>query len=150
MHQSAKDYLLNKAFGYILPSGTAHQHRAILLNSLERLSEILQRDVYGLKAPGVDIDDISTPDPDPLSRVRYSCLYWVDHLDESECDTKMANEALNDEGVVHEFFRTKYLYWLEALSLLRSMSEGVLAMEKLWRFIVRFPPLLDSFANEIT
>uniref|UniRef100_A0A0B7JQF2 NACHT domain-containing protein n=1 Tax=Bionectria ochroleuca TaxID=29856 RepID=A0A0B7JQF2_BIOOC len=135
LHQSAKDYLLNKAFGYILPSGTAHQHRAILLNSLERLSEILQRDVYGLKAPGVDIDDISTPDPDPLSRVRYSCLYWVDHLDESECDTKMANEALNDEGVVHEFFRTKYLYWLEALSLLRSMSEGVLAMEKLWRFI---------------
>ncbi|CAH0048128.1 unnamed protein product [Clonostachys solani] len=135
VHQSAKDYLLNKAFGYILPSGTAHQHHAILLNSLERLSETLQRDIYGLEAPGVEINNMSTPDPDPLSGVRYCCLYWVDHLDESEHDTEVENEALSDEGVVHEFFRNKYLYWLESLSLLHSMSEGVLAMEKLVRLI---------------
>ncbi|CAG9985116.1 unnamed protein product [Clonostachys byssicola] len=135
VHQSAKDYLLDKAFGYILPFGTAHQHRAILLNSLERLSETLQRDVYGVQAPGLLIDEISIPNPDPLSAARYSCIYWVDHLEESKYDTEAENEALSEGGAVQEFLRTKYLYWLEALSLLRSMLEGILAMEKLERII---------------
>ena len=33
--------------------------------------------------------------------------------------------------MVDVFVRKKYLYWLEALSLCRSMSEGVLSMAKL-------------------
>ena len=33
--------------------------------------------------------------------------------------------------MVDVFVRKKYLYWLEALSLCKSMSEGVLSMAKL-------------------
>lgn len=33
--------------------------------------------------------------------------------------------------MVDVFVRKKYLYWLEALSLCKSMSEGVLLMAKL-------------------
>ncbi|KAL2195940.1 hypothetical protein P885DRAFT_70078 [Corynascus similis CBS 632.67] len=36
-----------------------------------------------------------------------------------------------DNGVVHTFLKTKYLNWLEALSLLRAMSEGVIAIGQL-------------------
>jgi hypothetical protein len=38
---------------------------------------------------------------------------------------------LQDRGAVDEFVRKKYLYWLEALSLCKSTSEGVLSIAKL-------------------
>ncbi|KAM5353453.1 hypothetical protein ACJ41O_000103 [Fusarium nematophilum] len=131
VHQSAKDFLLNKAFGQILPSGAAHQHHAIFSRSLEALSETLESDIYKLSAPGFTIDQVSPPDPDPLASIRYSCIFWVDHLNDSEPRAKMSDKALQDAGIVHDFLRMKYLYWLESLSLLRSMSEGVMAVQKL-------------------
>jgi hypothetical protein len=38
---------------------------------------------------------------------------------------------LRDGGAVDYFVRNKYLYWLEALSLCRGMSDGVVSMAKL-------------------
>ncbi|EXM12366.1 hypothetical protein FOTG_19133 [Fusarium oxysporum f. sp. vasinfectum 25433] len=131
VHQSAKDFLLNKASDQILPSGAAHQHHAIFSRSLETLSETLKRDVYELGVPGLPIDHISPLNPDPLASIRYSCVFWVDHLDDSEFCAKMGDKDLQDAEIVHDFLRKKYLYWLESLSLLRSMSEGVIAVQKL-------------------
>ncbi|RKK65515.1 Vegetative incompatibility protein HET-E-1 [Fusarium oxysporum] len=136
VHQSAKDFLLNQASDQILPSGITHQHHVIFSRSLEVLSRTLQRDIYSLRAPGFPIEQVSTPDPDPLASTRYSCIYWVDHLYDSEPAAKTREKDLGDGGVIHVFLQTKYLYWLEALSLLRSMSEGAMAMQKL-RGLVR-------------
>ncbi|EGU74133.1 hypothetical protein FOXB_15357, partial [Fusarium oxysporum f. sp. conglutinans Fo5176] len=131
VHQSAKDFLLNKASDQILPSGAAHQHHAIFSRSLEAIAKTLKRDVYKLGAPGFPIDQVSPPDPDPLASIRYSCVFWVDHLHDSEPRAKMGDKSLQDVGIVHDFLRKKYLHWLESLSLLRSMSEGVMAVQKL-------------------
>lgn len=136
VHQSAKDFLLNKASDQILPSGAAHQHHAIFSRSLEVLSETLERDVYELGVPGFPIDHVSPLDPDPLASIRYSCVFWVDHLDDSEPRAKTSNKDLQDAGIVHNFLRKKYLYWLESLSLLRSMPEGVKAVQKLEALVV--------------
>ncbi|KAF4448241.1 nwd1 protein [Fusarium austroafricanum] len=131
VHQSAKDFLLNKASNQILPSGAARQHHAIFSRSLEALSETLERDVYKLGAPGFPIYQVSPPDPDPLASIRYSCVFWINHLDDSEPWAKMSDKDLQDAEIVHDFLQKKYLYWLESLSLLRSMSEGVIAVQKL-------------------
>jgi hypothetical protein len=40
-------------------------------------------------------------------------------------------DDLRDDGTVHIFLKKKYLYWLEALSLCKSMSKGVMLMAKL-------------------
>ncbi|KAM6506996.1 hypothetical protein FALCPG4_018389 [Fusarium falciforme] len=134
VHQSAKDFLLNKASDQILPSGTAHQHHTFFSRSLAALSETLRRDVYSLSTPGYSIDQVSPPDPDPLSSIGYSCVYWVDHLISSNLTSN--SKDLQDNGIVHEFIQKKYLYWLESLSLLRSMSEGVQAVHKLEALVV--------------
>jgi hypothetical protein len=34
-------------------------------------------------------------------------------------------------GSIHEFLKTHFLHWLEALSLIRSMSSAVATIEKL-------------------
>ncbi|KAI8710415.1 NACHT domain-containing protein [Fusarium sp. LHS14.1] len=131
VHQSAKDFLLNKASDQILPSGAAHQHHALFSRSLRALSETLRRDIYSLAAPGFSIDEVSLPDPDPLASIGYSCVFWVDHLNASGPWVKMSDEDPQDAGIVRSFLQKKYLYWLESLSLLRSMSEGVMAVQKL-------------------
>ncbi|GKT48338.1 vegetative incompatibility protein HET-E-1 [Colletotrichum spaethianum] len=131
VHQSAKDFLLdeaNKAFNQILPFGIAQQHHTIFLRSLEELSRKLRRDIYGLCVPGVDIEDVSPPDPDPLAPLKYSCIHWVDHLKDSN---SVEATICGDMQITHTFLKYKYLYWLEALSLLRSMSQAVLAVQKL-------------------
>ncbi|KAF6786604.1 heterokaryon incompatibility protein, partial [Colletotrichum musicola] len=75
VHQSAKDFLMNKAyaaFDRIFPDGIARQHHAIFLRSLEVLSKTLRRDIYELHNPGSSMEDISPPNPDPLGPVKYS------------------------------------------------------------------------------
>ncbi|KAH6883570.1 NACHT domain-containing protein, partial [Thelonectria olida] len=130
IHQSARDFLL--ANTYLFPSGMREQHYAMFSRSLEALSRTLRRDIYSLRAPGFPIDQVTPPHPDPLTSTRYSCIYWVDHLcDSNPAQRKRHGEALQDGGAINTFLREKYLYWLEALSLLRSMSAGVMAMQKL-------------------
>jgi hypothetical protein len=148
VHQSAKDFLLNKASDQILPSGAGQQHHAIFSRSLEALSETLKRDVYELGTLGFPIDQVSPPDPDPLASIRYSCVFWVDHLDDSERQAKISDKDLEDAGIVHDFLQKKYLYWLESLSLLRSMSEGVGEVQKLEALVVscyKFMYKLETF-----
>jgi hypothetical protein len=128
IHQSAQDFLSTDAF--IFPSGIEDVHYTIFSRSLQVMSKTLQRDVYSLSAPGISIDQVKPPDPDPLAAGRYSCLYWVDHL--LDCDTRgKSNNDLKDGGSVHKFLCQSYLYWLEALSLLRSLSNGVFMIRKL-------------------
>ncbi|PVI00227.1 hypothetical protein DM02DRAFT_672188 [Periconia macrospinosa] len=130
VHQSAKDFLVEKAYDKTFPSGIEHAHRTVFLRLLQVMSDILKRDDYGLDAPGFPIDQVKQPDPDPLSAARYSCIYWVDHL--LECDpAENATNDIHDGRVVDDFLRRKYLYWLEALSLCRSMSKGVVLIAKL-------------------
>ncbi|KIL89218.1 vegetatible incompatibility protein het-e-1 [Fusarium avenaceum] len=129
LHQSAKDFLLKKASGQILPSGLAYQHGLIFERSLQALSETLRRDVCKIDHPGLNIDKILPDVFEPLDPIRYSCVHWVDHL--HECEPTKLNNNLRNGGDVYIFIQKKYLYWLESLSLLGSTVEGVKAMNKL-------------------
>ncbi|KAF5545303.1 vegetatible incompatibility het-e-1, partial [Fusarium phyllophilum] len=136
LHQSAKDFLVNKTLGQIYPSSLAYQHGVVFERSLQALSETLRRDICQLDDPGFEIDDISPDDLEPLDSIRYSCVYWVDHLYDSE-PTRL-NNSLSCGGDVHVFMQEKYLYWLESLGLLSSTVEGVKAMNKLVDQATRF------------
>ena len=52
--------------------------------SLDAMSKILRRDIYGLQDPGCLIEQVNCPNPDPLIRIRYACLHWIDHLCETD------------------------------------------------------------------
>jgi hypothetical protein len=132
VHQSAQDFLLEKVADDIFPNGTEAAHQAIFSRSLAILSRTLQRDTYGLEAPGLSIDDIKPLSPDPLAASRYQCIYWIDHL----CDSKSKSEANSAKdaqvvAAVRKFVEKKYLYWLEALSLCKSMAKGVISITRL-------------------
>ncbi|KAL2198040.1 NACHT domain-containing protein, partial [Corynascus similis CBS 632.67] len=130
VHQSAKDFLLKQAYGEIFPSGIEDIHYTVFSRSLQALQKTLRRDIYKLGAPGFPIDKVTPPDPDPLAALRYSCVYWVNHL--RDCHPKeKANKDLQNGGSIDTFLREKYLYWLEALSLSKCLSKGVASMLEL-------------------
>jgi len=132
VHQSAKDFLLKEAYHIVFPSGSETVHYAVFTGSILAMSDTLKRDIYGLSALGYSIEQVQQPEPDPLAASRYSCIYWIDHLCAWSTSFLLYDKnILRSEGTVDRFLRKKYLYWLEALSLCKSMSKGVVSMANL-------------------
>lgn len=146
VHQSAKDFLQDTLFkpvhgekDYAQASSpaleigasgdTRGQHEAMFSRSLAMMSTTLHRNMYGIHLPGQSIDQVKVPDEDPLASVSYSCIYWIDHLVHSRC---MTSDNLEK---VDQFLRQSYIYWLEALSLLKHVPGGLLSIVELDRFI---------------
>lgn len=67
---------------------------------------------------------------DPVARIRYACVHWIDHL--CEIDSSLFDQVgLCDDGIINHFLREHFLHWLEALSLMRSVATGVIIIRKL-------------------
>ncbi|KAG9239815.1 hypothetical protein BJ878DRAFT_571570 [Calycina marina] len=132
VHRSAKDFLLeeNTSQG-IFRSGTGEVHHSIFSRSLRLMRSALRRDVYCLKAPGITIDQAKQPNLDPLAAVRYSCLYWVDHL--RECQTR--------EDLILRTLRI--LNWST-----NSSVEGVVIIRKLEILQLDERPELSAFIHD--
>lgn len=146
VYQSAKDFLLPDGpdeISQILLHGLRHQHRIIFSTALKVLSRTLTKpDIYDLKEPGSPIEEITCPDPDPLAPVKYALIYWADHLRDSGYIDDEVSEA------VYRFFREKFLWWLEAMSLLRSLPSVMLAIKSLGQFMVCSTQSTDPVCND--
>lgn len=125
IHQSAKDFLSEKEPKILFPFGKEVEHQSVLSRSIKAMSQTLRRDIYSLRHPGTPIEGVQLkrPSPDPLAPIQYACTYWVDHLCEIQSD--------DDMDAIYIFLRGHLLHWFEALGLLGSTSEGVLALVKL-------------------
>jgi hypothetical protein len=53
--------------------------------------------------------------------VQYACLYWVQHLQKS------GNQLYVDDQI-HQFLQVHLLHWLEALSWMQKIFEGINAI----------------------
>ncbi len=98
-------------------------HWALANACIRIMSAKLRIDICNLHLPGalarsVDGNQIAQFIPEEL---QYACSYWVQHLQESK-------NLLLDNGKVHLFLRRHLLCWLEALSLLGKISEGINAL----------------------
>ncbi|KAF7712891.1 Uncharacterized protein PECH_002543 [Penicillium ucsense] len=72
VHQSAKDFLTKEASTEILPKGVESEHHAIFSQCLSALMKTLRRDVFDLRLPGIPIQDIKVPSPNPLAPIEGS------------------------------------------------------------------------------
>ncbi len=97
----------------LFKGGETNAHRDIFLQSLPKVNVNLnlRKDVYGLRDPGLKIYEIRPPEPDPLARAKYACVFWIDHLHDSR------SVELHGEDLLR-FLSVHFLHWLESLSLL--------------------------------
>jgi hypothetical protein len=103
-----------------------YAHKTLAHNCIQLMSAALKRDICGLGTPGALTTDIASSQVEKClpPEVQYACLYWVDHL-------QKGGAQLHDDDQVHQFLRKNLLHWLEALSLIRKTSEGILAITSL-------------------
>ncbi|APA11275.1 hypothetical protein sscle_07g060450 [Sclerotinia sclerotiorum 1980 UF-70] len=134
VHQSAKDFLSKEAIKTIFPDGIGKVHNKALLNSITVMRKTLKRDIYGLGYPGLPIDKVKQPYPDTLASIRYSCIYWINHLRDG--DPEQNREHIQDNGNIYEFLKNHLLHWLEVMSLMEKTSEGINAISSLESYIL--------------
>lgn len=127
-HPSFRDFLINKERcedpNFLIDEKQAH--RALVDNSIRLMTSSLKPDIcnldtYGVFATEIDSSQVQQSIP---PEVQYACLYWIDHLQRS-------GGQLYDGDQVHQFLLAHVLNWLEALSWMRKVSEGIRAITSL-------------------
>ncbi|RFU78839.1 nacht and wd40 domain [Trichoderma arundinaceum] len=87
---------------------------------------VLKEDMCELNDPGMVREHISriTVDNCLPPEVQYACLYWAHHL-------KGSLGMIKDDDQTHAFLQRHFLHWLEALSLLDMVAEGIRMIQDL-------------------
>jgi hypothetical protein len=127
IHQSAKEYLDENYTSRLQPAGVAQGHVDISRRSIAAMSSILKHNIYNLNFDS-EPRARTNLQQDPLAPVRYSCQFWVDHLLN---ESRERNRALEDDVEVSGFLKERFLRWLESLSLLGKISDGLLSIRRL-------------------
>ena len=126
-HPSFRDFLLNMErcgdTNFWVDEKQVHGMSAS--NCIRLMSSHLKEDICGVVDPGtLAIDAENQVDQHFPPEVQYACLHWVRH----QCNS---SDQLHDDDQVHQFLQEHLLHWLGALSWMRKMSEGILAITAL-------------------
>lgn len=127
-HPSFRDFLLNRDRcsdpHFWVDEKQTHSFQAE--NCIRLMSKMLREDICSVGAPGYLATDIERSRVERClpSEVQYACLYWIEHL-------RKSGAQLSDNEWVHQFLREHILHWLEALSWLQKVSEGIQAVTSL-------------------
>jgi hypothetical protein len=118
------------------------QHTELLVDCLELMNRTLEQNICKLP-DGVlnsEVDDLKERTERYIGRaLQYACRSWHKHL----ADTTPA-QRLKITSVLHRFLEGKFLFWLEALSVLGAAREAVEALEVAARWLdVRWPSVFN-------
>ena len=140
VHQSAKDFFTTGNGSRIIPSGCQEEHGKIAYRSLDLISGTLREDMCDLQKPGTSVAEAHKKfGQSRFKHVGYACCHWVDHLAEYFKDANRdGHDRLSpvDNGETFKIFLQKHLlHWLEVLSVLGKVFEGVLMLKRLQSLI---------------
>lgn len=147
LHQSFSDWLLRDLAGapgekedkFHIDYGKGNAELA--LRCIKRMSADiigLKKDICHLKEPGKLAGEVEKTIRRSIPRdLRYACVNWVYHL-------VRGGKYLIDAVKVDTFIRKYFLFWLEALSILRRIPEGVTAVSELLEIYEVCQPICDT------
>lgn len=137
IHQSVKDYMVQKTNKTVFPSGIADQHFTMFEISISEMNKTLKRNEYPMKELNGLMREIIPPNSRPYTSIEYCCAFWVEHLVEGcEYQQTRLQECLKKNEELHIFINKKYLYWLEAMIRLQSTIQAIEALQKLHALII--------------
>ncbi|KAM6486557.1 hypothetical protein HDV62DRAFT_377710 [Trichoderma sp. SZMC 28011] len=137
--KSAKDFLITEASAQLFPDGLGLVHTNIFKNCISAMHKTLRRNMCGLKKPGclanqVTLDQVKSG---TLSSAAYCCVYWIHHFEQSVAESAFdPSDNTERHELLYTFLSEKYVYWLEALSLLKSINTGREDLQRLKSLIV--------------
>ena len=124
-HPSFRDFLLdrNRCGDPDFWVDEKEAHRTLTDRCVYLMSTALKQNICDQRNPGVLVVDVETVRIKEClpSEVQYACLYWVQHL--QKCGDRFYNNKQ-----IHQFLQMHLLHWLEALSWMQKISEGIVAI----------------------
>ncbi len=120
-HLSFRDFLVDsehKQSQYWIDEKETHKKIAFRCLDLLSRTPCLKEDICSLKKPGslrIDIDGHLIEECLP-AEVQYACRYWAHHLEQGNC-------RISDQDKVHNFLNQRFLYWVEALSIIGRATD---------------------------
>src|SRR6266702_1065601 len=118
LHASFRDFLINKKSGDFCVS-LRNAHHQLTHSCLGLLLNDLKFNICNLKSSYLankDVDDLNSRIDKYISpALLYACRFWDGHLEHIDFETDLF-------GKLQTFFKKKFLFWLEALSLTSDVS----------------------------
>jgi hypothetical protein len=145
LHESFRDFLLDKNI-CIDPNFWVDERRAHLslaVDCIQLMLSSLDRGICGTTTPGVLLADVKNDQIEEYlpPEIQYACLYWAQHLQKS-------GSQLRDNERVHQFLKYHFLHWLEVLSWMQKLSDGIIAITILESLVlVSLFNIIRGFAN---
>ena len=113
----------NSRFRVSLPD----QHTELLVGCLQLMNRSLKQNVCNLPdgVMNCEVDDLKERTEERIDRtLKYACRTWYKHLVDMT-----PTHTLKITPVLHGFLERRFLFWLEVLSVLGAVREGVNALE---------------------
>ena len=135
VHQSAKDFFTSGQ-GSSITSCHQAEHGKIAYRSLDLMSNTLREDICDLQKPGTFVAEAHKKFiQSSFTHIGYACCHWVDHLADASREEHDPLSPFNNGEKVEGFLRNHLLRWLEVLSILGKVSEGMLMLQCLQSLI---------------
>lgn len=127
LHTSLRDFLGDKGRSGPFFIDTAQEHANLSSACLKIMMKDLHFNICQLSSSYQRNEDVV----DLQSRIQqnipvhlsYACLFWADHLEHVHFEDGIYTS-------ISEFLNTKFLYWLEILSLVNSVSIALTSLNK--------------------
>ena len=121
-HQSFVDFLLDqKKCPPSFHIDSKREHRTLVMACFGTMNGHLQFNPCNFESSclrNVDIPDLATRVEECiLPHLSYSCRFWADHLKKTLFDQEIF-------GILQVFMDDQFLYWLEAMSLLKGIGSA--------------------------
>ncbi|KAK6613460.1 hypothetical protein H4I95_01804 [Botrytis cinerea] len=126
VHQSSRDYLVGENGKCILDTSELYGHHEIVVSCLSYLSQKLKVNLVDLPRP--DSTWSSMEQNELLRSLDYSATFWAQHLEGARWEIPMQSAPI-EQRVIHTFLCSKFLEWLECLSLLDKLERAADALK---------------------
>ena len=141
-HPSFREFLLNKdRCGPNFWVADEQAHQKLAGSCIRLMNACLKQDICSIDSPGSLVAEVRRTQVEQClpSELQYACLYWIQHLVKS-------GAQLSNNDYLHKFLKEHFLHWLEALSWMGKVLEGIYAINALESIaLVSLPAPCGSF-----
>ncbi|KAK8029293.1 hypothetical protein PG991_006349 [Apiospora marii] len=146
LHKSFSDFLLSSGDSNtgVFRVEASQIHTLLATKCIQRMTAGLKQDICDIRKPDATRDDVekTTIDRCIPPELQYACINWVDHL-------KRSGRSFDND--IYTFLYNHLLHWLETLSILGHLREGVDSVRELFKLVKGFeniPPEFIDFVND--